>query len=142
MFFIYHHTVLHFRESETTDQTMSKLFYLAIIFPLASAFWSNQNCQTTPNNPTCNAETEILCPGGADYYGCYNAGKCVPKFDSGRKGKDGNACPGMCPPACNLGAGEVSCPATKDDNGCLESPICVKNWFTDCDWSIVNDFMG
>merc|ERR1711994_894978 len=133
-------TFLRFEESEKTVQTMSKLFFLAIILPLASAFWSN-DCQTTPNNPSCNADTEILCPGGADFYGCYNAGHCVPKFDSGRKDNSGNPCPGMCPPPCNQATGDLPCPPTKDGNGCLVSPICVKNWFH-CDWSMVTDFTG
>ena len=111
---------------------MKVIFFLAVTMPLASAWW---NCPTEVNNPTCNADTEVLCPGGTSPVGCALDGSCVPKLSTWQKDNDGNWCPAMCPPGCDLAGGEMLCPPRVADNGCLESATCVrafadcKNWF-------------
>ena len=117
---------------------MTKIFLLTVMLPLASAFWT---CQTTPNDPTCNADTEKLCPGPVTPFGCAIDGSCRPKFDTGRLDNNGNPCPTPCPPGCNAKAGQMPCPPKFLDNGCIETPVCVNSWnyMNECDmWGNLN----
>ena len=65
-------------------------------------------------------ESEILCTGEEDWYGCKTEDKCVPRDTN----NSGDLCSGVCPTECQ--EDEVTCPGGVDSDGCPELDVCRK----------------
>ena len=112
-----------------------KMFLLAFVLPLASAYYGSSDYPppppppptTCPENipPECDIETQMVCSGGKDSYtGCPFPDFCTDMFDSYSKDNDGNPCPKSCPVMCDYANDEMWCPGGSY-NGCYSPGYCM-----------------
>merc|ERR1712051_1180281 len=75
--------------------------------------------QECPEMPAMEcADGDILCPMGADEFGCAYPDVCMPF---------GSVCPVVCPANTPMmcADGDILCPMGADDNGCSYPEVCM-----------------
>merc|ERR1712018_881800 len=128
-------TILLFEESKASKPTIMKMFLLAFVLPLASAYYGSSDYPPPPPPPTttcpentppeCDIETQMVCSGGTDSYtGCPFPDFCTDMFDSSSKDNDGNPCPMSSPVMCDYANDEMWCPGGSY-NGCYSPGYCM-----------------
>merc|ERR1712172_312826 len=92
--------------------------------------------QECPEMPAMEcADGDILCPMGADEFGCAYPDVCMPSGSvcpvvcplADTCMPDGAACPVVCPnnPPMECADGDIICPMGADDNGCSYPEVCM-----------------
>jgi len=109
-----------------------KMFVLALILPLASAYATFDTICPENKDPEC-MEGQMMCPGAIDYYtGCPWPGHCMDMFDMYSKDNDGNPCPNMCYTDCDWANGDTWC-SNPPYNGCHNTGgYCMPKPSEDC----------
>eukprot|EP00493_Phyllostaurus_siculus_P023777 UN24113 len=93
-----------------------KVFLNCVLF--SASVLLAQECPEMP--PMECADGDILCPMGADEFGCAYPDVCMPF---------GSVCPVVCPhnPPSMCADGDTICPGGTDYNGCPLMDICMPN---------------